>query len=209
MQQPAWYVVQVETGREQRACDFIAKACKDYDLKSNVDEPLISEVFAPRYRSQFKLHGEWHDEERLLLPGYVVAVTANPWELARVMYAIPGFTRILTQGETYAPLSDTDKSWLDKWTREGDRTIPMSFAYKEGDRVVVVGGPLEGCEFMISRINRRQSIAELEMKTEDGKSVKATVGLAVYPKDELESKLKQAAKSGLLTEDDIKVVAVK
>ena len=90
--------------------------------------------------------------------------------------------------KTYAPLS------------EGDRTIPMSFAYKEGDRVVVVGGPLEGCEFMISRINRRQSIAELEMKTEDGKSVKATVGLAVFPTQD------EAAKAGLLTEDDIKVV---
>ena len=180
MRKPQWYVVQVETGRENKACDQIARACKGTEL--------ISEVFAPRYQTQFKKDGEWHDEERLLLPGYVVVVTTKPWELARVMYNVPGFTRILTQGETYAPLSDDDRQWIERWSTEGDRTIPMSVAYKEGDTLVVTSGPLKGFEFMITRVKRRQSVAEIEMHA-GLITVKSQVGLAVLSRQYKEKDL--------------------
>ena len=287
MPKPGWYVVQVETGRERRACEIIERVCNEADEKARIaaeeaacelmgdaadaaagelapeaayepagelapdaadeaagelapdaayeaagelapeasdeaagelapeaayepagelapeasdvatreatagtaDEPipdpapLLQEVFAPSYQSRFKLHGEWHDEERLLLPGYVVAVTARPWRLAHVLHGVPAFTRILTMGETFAPLSDNDRSWIERWTREGDRTIPMSIAYKEGDRVVVTEGPLKGQEAMIVRVRRRQCTAELEMHVGQV-TIRANVGLAVLPEPE-------------------------
>ena len=156
------------------------------DVDAGADgQSLLDECFVPRYRTQFKLHGEWHDEERLLLPGYVVAVTANPWELARVLRGVSGLTRILKMGETFSPLSDDDKGWLERWTTEGDRTIPMSVAHKEGDRIVVTEGPLRGHEAMIVRVRRRQSQADLEIHAGQ-LTIRTTVGLAVLPEPEAE-----------------------
>ena len=180
MAKTEWYVVQVGTGRELAMCELIERACKAADAERLGDKPLINEVFSPRYRSQYKLQGEWHDEDRLLLPGYVVVVTDNPWELARVLHGVSGLTRILTMGEAFAPLSNDDRSWIERWTTEGDRTIPMSVAYKEGDRVVVTSGPLKGYEAMIVRIKRRQSLAELEIHA-GALTIRTTVGLAVLP----------------------------
>ena len=182
MPKPQWYVVQVETAREQQTCELITRACHARDEQKPQSAPLVTEVFTPRYQTQFKKDGEWHDENRLLLPGYVVAVTAKPWELARVMYNVPGFTRILTQGETFAPLSTDDRQWIERWTTEGDRTIPMSVAYKEGDTIEITSGPLKGLEGSIKRIKRRQNLAEIEIHV-GNKTFKTTVGLAILPKD--------------------------
>ena len=180
MEKPSWYVIQVETGRERKACEDIERACELAYGVSPEDEPLVSEVFSPRYQSRFKLHGEWHDEDRPLLPGYVVAVTARPWDLASVLRDVPGFARIVRMGETFSPMKEEDRSWIERWTVEGDRAIPMSFAYKEGDRVRVVDGPLKGREGLITKVRRRLCQAELEIHA-GALTIRTTVGLAVLP----------------------------
>lgn len=182
MDKAQWYVVQVDTGRERAACEVIERACQQQDDLLGAEGPLLGEVFSPSYRTRFKRHGEWRDEERLLLPGYVVAVTSEPWRLAHVLRGISGYTRILTMGETFAPLAEDDRSWIERWTTEGDRSIPMSVAYKEGDRVVVTKGPLKGHEGMITRIKRRLCLAELEIHAGQ-MTIRTTVGLAVLPGD--------------------------
>lgn len=179
MRKAEWYVMQVETGREQATCDAVLRACAGVQSMQR-GEPLVSECFAPRYRHRYKLHGQWHDEDCLLLPGYVVAVTSEPWALGRALGRVPGFTRLLTMGETFAPLKDEDRFWIERWTREGDRTIPMSIAHKKGDRVVVAEGPLKGREGMITRVKRRLGLAELEFHV-GTVTVRTTVGLAVLP----------------------------
>ena len=180
MKKPDWYVIQVETGRERVACETILRTCEHMRASSQEGESTLRECFAPRYVTQVKLRGEFVDEERLLLPGYVIAVTERPWGLARILRATPGFMRILTMGKTFAPLSDDDRSWIERWTQEGDRTIPMSIAYKIGDTVVVTEGPLKGNEGMITRIRRRKSLAELEIHAGQ-LTIHTTVGLAVLP----------------------------
>ncbi len=177
-----WYVIQVETGRESVACEAIQRACQVASVDSPSDDTLLHECFAPSYRSQFKRHGEWHDEERLLLPGYVVAVTSDPWRLACVLRGVGSLTKILTMGETFVPLSDNDRGWIERWTAEGDRAIPMSVAYKEGDRIVVAEGPLKGMEAMITQVKRRQNLAKIEIHA-GAITIRATVGLAVLPKE--------------------------
>lgn len=180
MRKAAWYVIQVQTGRELAACEAILKACANEREVLADGSPLVGECFAPRYSAQFKLHGEWHSEERLLLPGYVVAVTADPWRLMRLLRQVSGLTRLLTMGEAFLPLSDDDRGWIERWTHEGDRTIPMSVAHKVGDKLVVTEGPLKGHEAMIVRIKRRQSLAELEIHAGQ-LTIRTTVGLAVLP----------------------------
>lgn len=180
MRSPAWYVIQVMTGRERQACQTIERECRLAESLHPERPALLQECFAPTFATQVKLRGAWVDEERLLLPGYVVAVTDDPWRLARFLRRVPEFTRLLRMGRTIAPLSEDDRSWIERWTTQGNRTVPMSFAYKEGDKIVVTEGPLVGHEAMILRVNRRKSLAHLEIHA--GRlTIHTTVGLGILP----------------------------
>lgn len=184
MAKPKWYVVQVTVGREQQMCELIERVVLETNAKleerGTPIEDLLIECFSPHYLTRRKRDGEWHDEQKNLLPGYVVAVTGNPWELGRLLWSVREFTRIVTVGETFVPLQENEKAWIEDWTRKGERTIPMSIAYKQGDAVVVTEGPLKGREGMITKINRRKCLAFIELVV-NGKRVTTAVGLAVLP----------------------------
>ena len=180
MRDAAWYVIQVRTGHETIVCKHIEQACQLVDENSCDGVKVLRECFSPRYAYQRKRHGEWSDEEMPLLPGYVIAVTDDPWSLLNVLRSIPEFTRLLAMDKTFVPLDKDEKDWIERWTHEGDRTIPMSVAYKECDKLVIIDGPLVGREAMITRINRRKSVAHLEICVGQ-LTIHTTVGLAVLP----------------------------
>ena len=180
MRSTTWYVIQVQTGKEEAMGKRIEQACSDVAKEAEAGERILKECFSPRYVYQHKRKGEWVDEDMLLLPGYLIAVTDDPWCLLEILKGIPEFTKLLAMGETFAPLNETEKSWIERWTKEGDRAIPMSIAYKEGDRVVVTDGPLKGQEALITRVNRRKSVAHLEIHAGQ-MTIHTTVGLAVLP----------------------------
>ena len=182
MRHSEWYVVQVQTGREEKACAAIRRIGAEA-TDADADEPLLEECFSPTYAHRRKLRGEWVEQELPLLPGYVIAVTRDPWRLSRALYATPEFTKFIGMGKTFVPLSADDRSWIEKWTTEGDRTIPISFAYKQGDSIVVTDGPLAGHEGMITKVNRRKRVAHVEIHAGQ-LTVHTTVGLEVLPNPE-------------------------
>ena len=180
---PGWYVIQVQTGREEAMCQIIERTAAEADQLSDIDGyHLVEECFSPRFETERKFHGEFHRIEKPLLPGYVVAVTQDPATLARMLYRVPDFTRLLTFGEMFVPLRDDERAWIESSTHVGDRTVPMSFGYREGDRLVVTEGPLKGREGMVTRINRAKSLAFLEFDVH-GKKITTTVGLGIVPKE--------------------------
>lgn len=178
MSRPKWYIVQVSTGQEAIACHRIVSVCQ---AQNGVGGPLVHECFAPRFLTRHKFGGEWRDVEKRLLPGYVVVVTDKPGALARVLKTMPGFARVLTQGETFVPLSKGDREWMETFTSKGERTIALSVAYKEGDRVIVTSGPLKGREGLIKGVNRSKCLAILEFSV-GGIRITARVGLAIVNK---------------------------
>ncbi len=182
MRQADWYVIQVQAGREAKACEVVWRAWRNA-TKGGEDEGALEECFSPTYEFRRKEHGEWVLKESLLLPGYVIAVTRDPWSLARALYSTHEFTRLLTMGKTFVPLSKDDKTWIERWTKRGNRSIPISFAYKEGDTIVVTEGPLVGLEGMITRVNRRRRVAHVEIHAGQV-TIHTTVGLEVLPSTE-------------------------
>ena len=173
-----WYVAQVQTGKEDRTCLAIERACEDCYVRG---EPLVTECFSPTFVHRLKYSGEWRDVEKPLLPGYVVAVTSNPEELARRLNKVPSFTKLLTMAESFVPLREDERAWIDGFTKPGDRVVPISIGHRVGDVVVVTEGPLKGREAMITQIIRKKCLAVLELHV-GGKNVTTTVGLAVLPK---------------------------
>ena len=90
-----WYVVQVRGGQE----NAVVAA-----LRRTAGTGALEECFSPRWRTQRKIRGEWQSVERLLLPGYVVAVTDAPRELDEALRRVPGFTRLLRNERGFTPL---------------------------------------------------------------------------------------------------------
>ena len=174
----AWYVIQVQTGGEVRMVRLIQRMCTEADRASFRDEPLLGECFSPTYLTQTKRAGEWQFVERQLLPGYLIAVTAFPDELRDVLRTIPHFTRMLTTGETFVPLHEDDRAWIERFTTPDNRAIPMSRGYLRGGTLVVADGPLMGYEGLITRVNRHKSVAMLELHI-GGKRITTRVGLAI------------------------------
>lgn len=176
-----WYVVQVMGGQESKMCARIRRAC----VEAHSD--VLEECFSPSFMTRRKCKGKWRQVQKNLLPGYVIAVTSDAAKLQRVLWAIREFARVIKVGETYVPLAKDERAWIDAYTNKGERVIPLSVAYKEGDRIVVESGPLKGREGAITRINRKKCQATIELHV-GGKRLTTQVGLAVLPREQQRAK---------------------
>lgn len=167
-----WYVIQVPTGREETMCQIIQRVA---------GEDILKECFTPRFATEKKIKGRWVPAESLLLPGYVIAVTNDAVALYERLKSVHAFTRLLMSGEAFCPLDRDDRAWLGAFTSEGDRVVPMSMGFMEGDKVVVFSGPLKGREGCITSVNRRKSVAYIELDM-CGRRVKTRIGLGIVRK---------------------------
>lgn len=164
-----WYVVQVQTGREEAMAALMTKV---------VPEEIMYECFSPCYATERKVHGVFEPCVRTLLPGYVIVGTKHPWQLDNCLHSISEFTHILTMGGRYVPMDKTEVSLIDSYTAVGDRVVPISTAVKDGDQIIITQGPLVGHEGLIISLDRRKSRATVQLDL-CGRAVKACFGLAV------------------------------
>lgn len=176
MSRAGWYVIQVRTGQEQAMAQLIQRASSGAEAAG--EQQLLEECFTPLFETRRKYQGEWQPVTKQLLPGYLVAVTSSPEALAAKLRAMPEFTRMLSVGESFVPLNEAERGWIDEFTSRGQRVVPMSMAVKTGDALVVTFGPLKGREGMIVRVNRHKCLATVELSI-GGKRVSTTVGLGV------------------------------
>lgn len=164
-----WYVIQVARGREEAMAQLISRV---------VPADVLQECFYPRFATEIKVRGSWIPVEKPLFPGYLIGVTNNPQKLDRSLIDLPEFARVLMQGDVYAPLAKDERTLIGGFTSPGKRVVPMSMGVKQGDTVVVTSGPLVGRQAMIASVNRRKSIAVLELNL-CGRKVTTRVGLGI------------------------------
>ena len=171
--QPRWYVVQVQGGRERATARLVG---------AMAPEGLVEECFAPAFTADIKVRGSWYPADRVMFPGYVIAVTSDVEGLRHCLVDVPGFARLLGHRGTggFQPLSRTDRTLIERLTEPGSRTVANSSAYVVGDRVVVTSGPLMGHEAWITGFNRKKSIAFLRVDHFLGRdSVTGRAGLQI------------------------------
>ncbi|WP_354003612.1 antiterminator LoaP [Thermophilibacter provencensis] len=164
-----WYVIQVARGSEEAMAELIGRVAP---------ADVLSECFYPQYETEIKLRGTWTRCAKPLFPGYLIAVTDSPVALEEELVKLPEFARVLSMGEKPVPLAAEEVELIGGFTHPGERVVPMSQAVKDGERVVVVAGPLLGHEGLIKEVNRRKSCATLEIDL-CGRKVSTRVGLAV------------------------------
>lgn len=178
-----WYVIQVQGGREEAMAQRIERL---------VPREILDEVFYPQYMTEIKVRGTWQQVQKPLFPGYLVCITRDPRAVEHRLLAMDGFARVLAQGDEFVPLAREEQELIGRFTHRGARCVPMSEAFKDGDRVVVTGGPLLGHEGLIKDVNRHKCTAYLEVDL-CGRRVSTRVGLAVLSKEQWAVRSRQKA----------------
>ena len=74
-----------------------------------------------------------------------------------------------------------EAAWIDAFTEKGHRTVGVSEGVIEGDRIIVLKGPLVGHEGWIRKINRRKRTAYLEIDM-FGRTIQTKIGLGIVRK---------------------------
>lgn len=143
-----------------------------------VPRKILSECFYPQYETELKVRGRWVSCIKPLFPGYLIVVTGDAMALEDALVRLPEFARVLMMGDVPVPLAAEEVELIGGFTHPGQRVVPMSRAVKDGERVVIVSGPLVGHEGLIREINRRKSTAYLEIDL-CGRTVSTRVGLSV------------------------------
>ncbi len=167
-----WYVVQVETGREEAAASDIAAAAPD----------VVDECFVPRFSSGKRtVDGQWKPVDERLIPGYVICSTKHVSDVADRLRAVKGLTRILGNDNAFIPLDDDERAWVQRATRRGERTVGESVGFMDDGKLVVVDGPLVGREAWVAKVSHRKRLAFLELPM-GGRKVRAQAGLRMVSK---------------------------
>lgn len=171
-----WYVVQVRGGREGKACELINRAASG--RRDDAGKLVMKECFVPRYQVERKFHGQYRLLERVLFPGYVIAISSNVAKLNKALSEIPEFARLLGNHEAFVPLERSEAAFINSFTTESHRVIRVSRAVSEGDAVCVMEGPMVGREGWITEIDRRKGTCRVETQA-FGRTLCVEIGLAV------------------------------
>lgn len=179
-----WYALQVTSGKEQATINALERVLALYaDAPGFEGVQAPAELFSPRYLTARAEGGEYIPVQKPLLPGYVIAITADAEGLNRMCRKVHSFARLLGNEEAFIPLSTTESDWLARFTGKGNRVVLESTGFKEGGRVVVTSGPLVGYEAQITRINRRKHEAYVSLSML-GRQVQVKVGFHLMRKSD-------------------------
>lgn len=166
-----WYVVQVQTGTEEK----IKAQCIRM-----IDGEILEQCFIPSYEEKKRYRGTWHTGKRTLFPGYVFMVSGRLDDLYKELKKVIGLTKLLGTGEEIVPLSEAETALLER-IGAGERPLEISTGLIENGAVIVTEGPLRGMEGCIRRIDRHKRKAWLEIDM-FGRTMEMEVGLEIIEK---------------------------
>lgn len=150
----SWHVVHVFGGYEDKIKDFINKNSRNT-------------AFIPRKKKIFRKHGVNLIEESVLFPNYVfVKTTLNHFEFTKYiqMYLvdIDGFIKLLKHDKVGTDSLIPEEIEFLKSFLNDDFLVDESIGIMEGDKVIVLDGPLVGLESYIRKIDRHKRLAWIE-----------------------------------------------
>jgi transcriptional antiterminator NusG len=147
-----YFAMQVRTGKESQ---FIECA-----RRRNPEASLLW----PRRRLRIRKGGEWRDSLAPLFPGYLFLRTDNSEDIAwRPLRNLPDFIRFLPSNDRITPLDGRDQSTLTHFLAFGEVVDRSVVTFDENRRIRVVGGPLQGLEGRIVKVDRRKGRARVRL----------------------------------------------
>lgn len=150
-----WYVIQTETGREELAKMLI---------EGIIPDDLFEACRIVMYETKRKYEGKWHIEKRKMFPGYLFLKTEDIDRIFFALKKVPRFTKLLRPDQKMSPLYESEAEVLERLTGDGN-VVEMSVGVREGQKIKVVRGCLQGMEPRIVKVDRhkRKAVLEIEM----------------------------------------------
>ncbi len=139
-----WYALFVTTGEEDNV-----RARINFKLKGEF------RAVVPKRRMRERKEGKWEEKVRTLFPGYILLngqIGSRRYEMIK---DIPGVIRILRDSDGPQEISENEIGVISRLTADNE-IIDLSRVYVEGEKVVVVEGPLLGLDGSIRSIDKRK-----------------------------------------------------
>lgn len=146
----AWYVAFVLTGREEQVKHQLTRAFPDLT------------ALVPRRVLREREKGRWRTVEKTVFPGYVFFRVALTNELYFNIKRVYQVIRILEQNRQPQPVAEHEMRLLLRLT-EKQGLISFSRVSEADGKVVVVSGPLLGCEGLIIGSDRRKGRVRIRL----------------------------------------------
>lgn len=161
-----WYVIRVESRKEEEALFFMNKI---------LDMDSLGRAFIPKVIRKRKYRDGWHDKLLPFVPGYIFFETDDPKRLFFELKKVPKRTTLLRAEEDILAVSREEEDFIRNFLGSDD-TVELSLVHKEGDRVVIDSGPLSGKEVMIKKIWSHKRTALISTKM-FGRQMELKVGI--------------------------------
>ena len=138
-----WYVIHTYSGYENKVAKDLEtivenRKLQDYIMDIKIPTEVVTEV---------KEDGTQKQYERKIFPGYVLIkmiVTDDSWFIVRNTRGVTGFVGPASKP---VPLSDAEVESL------GVEKHSVEVAYKNGDNVKIISGPLEGFVGIVQKVD--------------------------------------------------------
>lgn len=177
-----WYVMQVLSGEEHEREQLLKK------LIPNKDGRTYQNIFIPMYVRKKRYQGRWHEEQKVLFPGYIFVDTSDMELFCQYLVKVPGFKKVLRSADEIAPITEEEKEYLLSMMDE-HFIVRLSVGYLIGDKICITEGALKDYQGSIYRIDRHRRTAQLMVNLFD-RQTKVEVGLEVIQKYSEEEYLK-------------------
>lgn len=163
-----WYVMQVQSGEEKRTMQVCEK---------QVEAGCYREMFVPLYKRKIRYGGVWHEEKRVLFPGYVFIDTEDIETFQKGLTAIWRLTKLLRSAGEISPVAAEEEKYFRNMMDES-HTVGISRGYIIGEEICITEGALKNYTGRIYRVDRHRRTAELMVEM-FGRQTKVQVGLEI------------------------------
>jgi transcriptional antiterminator NusG len=157
-----WYVVKVQSGREESIKEAIEKKVKIEGLQS-----CFGQIVIPTEKVSEMRKGKRYVRERKLLPGYLMVQVEFNENMLYLFRDTSGVGDFVGAGLNKKPLPMSEneiKKWIGK--SEGAEVAPTDIKtspYSEGDRVKVKDGMFSGMEGSVKQILEAKGAVIVEL----------------------------------------------
>jgi transcriptional antiterminator NusG len=149
-----YYVVQVQTRSEKEFLELARDKLSDAELR----------LLWPRRELTIRKMGKKIQTLAPIFPGYIFLEAEEvPADVYWTLRRTPGFYRFLESNTNILPLPDDERKLVLHFLSFGEVIRKSQVIFDEQSRIRVVGGPMEGLEGLIVKVDKRKGRAKIRL----------------------------------------------
>ena len=149
-----WYIVQVAAGQEEA----VSEKCRQAFPNESYHR-----IFVPKYMVLKRYLGQWHEEKKILFPGYFI-VDADEGEVIREVleHTLRRIAKPVCVGNDFVPVYPEEQKFLEALLDAQD-TVGVSRGDIVNGEYDIKEGLLQKWAFCIRRVDRHKRLADIEL----------------------------------------------